>query len=141
MKRKAELEEQVAEQKSKRDDFLYDHEVDVRKDALDKEQELFEDQINTQIKAIEDYLDHEGVIRADAVDLINGKTQQFYDDLLNYTMNYTSKSRFEFDKLWNDAYDALLRYGNGVIDVDATLAFLIGKLQQLTTRWKRSKIR
>lgn len=73
-------------------------------------------------------MDHEGVIRANAVDLINGKSQQFYDDLLNYTMNYTSKSRFEFDKLWNDAYDALLRYGNGVIDVDATLAFLIGKI-------------
>lgn len=129
LKRKAELEEKVAEQKSKRDDFLYDHEVDVRKDALDKEQELFEDQINTQIKSIEDYLDHEGKIRAEAVDLINGKSQQFYDNLLDYTMNYTKKSRYEFDKLWQDAYDAILKYANGELNVEMALINIINAME------------
>lgn len=128
LKRKAELEEQLAEQAKKRDEFLFNHEVDVRKDALDKEQENFEEQINTQIKEIENYLDHEGKIRQDAVDLINGKSEQFYNDLLNYTMDYTTKSRFEFDKLWSDAYAALEKYGNGQIDVDRTLAYLIGRI-------------
>lgn len=130
-KRKAELQEKLNEQQQEHTEFLYNHEVELRKDALDKEEEAFEDNINTQIKAIEDYLDHEGKIRADAIDLINGKTEQFYNDLLDYTMNYTSKSRYEFETLWNKAYEALYKYGNGVIDVDATLAYLANRIAQL----------
>lgn len=128
MKRKEELQDKLIEKQQDRTDFLYDHEVDVRKDALDKEQEDFEDNINTQIKAIEDYLKHEGWIRQQAVDLINGRTQSFYNDLYSYTLTYTDKSRFEFTKLWDDAYAALEKYGNGQIDVDLTLAFLIAQI-------------
>lgn len=130
LKRKEELQKQYIEQSEKRDDFLYDHEVETRTKALEDEEEIFEDNINTQIKAIEDYLKHEGKIRQDAVDLINSKTQAFYNDLLDYTMNFTDKSRFEFDKLWADAYAALEKYSNGQINVDLALAFLIGKIQE-----------
>lgn len=124
MKRRAELEEQYVEQSKKRDDFLYDHEIETRENALDKEQESFEEQINTQVKAIEDYLDKTGRIRQDAIDLINGKSQEFYNDLMTYTMTYTDKSMHEFTTLWNHAYDALMKYGNGQIDVDMVLALL-----------------
>lgn len=128
LKRKAELEEDLAEKKSSRDEFLYEHEIDVRKDALDKEQESFENQIETQTKEIEDYLDHEGRIRQDAIDLINSKSQSFYNDLLNYTMNYTTKSQYEFNKLWNDAYAAIEKYAGGQIDVDMALMVIIEKM-------------
>lgn len=128
MKRKAELEEQLAEKAKEREDFLYDHEVDVRKDAIDKEVEDFTEGLEVRIKEIEDMLQKEGFIRQQAVDLINSKSEQFYNDLLNYTMEYTTKSRFEFDKLWSDAYAALEKYGNGQIDVDRTLAYLIGRI-------------
>ena len=128
LKRKAEIEEDLAEKKSSRDEFLYEHEIDVRKDALDKEQESFENQIETQTKEIEDYLDHEGRIRQDAIDLINSKSQSFYNDLLNYTMNYTTKSQYEFNKLWNDAYAAIEKYAGGQIDVDMALMVIIEKM-------------
>lgn len=128
LKRKAELEEDLAEKKSSRDEFLYEHEIDVRKDALDKEQESFENQIEIQTKEIEDYLDHEGRIRQDAIDLINSKSQSFYNDLLNYTMNYTTKSQYEFNKLWNDAYAAIEKYAGGQIDVDMALMVIIEKM-------------
>ena len=131
MKRKAELEQKLVEQQDEYNEFLYEHEVDLRKSALDEEMESFENKTNAQIKAIEDYLDHEGKIRQDAIDLINGKTEQFYNDLLDYTMNYTDKARWEFDQLWTKAYDALYKYGNGVIDVDATLAYLAGRIAQI----------
>ena len=131
LKRRSELQQKYNEQSEKRTDFLYDHEIEVRKNALDKEEEDFSSMIETQTKAIEDYLAHEGWIRADAIDLINGKSQEFYDDLLNYTLNYTSKARFEFENLWNDAYAALEKYGNGAIDVDYTLAYLAGRIAQI----------
>jgi len=131
MKRKAELQQKYNEQSEKRTDFLYDHEVDLRKDALDREEEAFEENINTQTKAIEDYLAHEGWIRAEAIDLINSKSQEFYDNLLNYTQQYTDMARWEFQNLWDSAYEALMKYGNGAIDVDYTLAYLAGRIAQI----------
>lgn len=127
-KRKAELQQQLIEKQDDQNEFLYDHEVDLRKDALDKEQESFEEQLNTQIQAIEDYLDHEGKIREDAIKLINSKSQQFYNDLLSYTMNYTKKSRAEFDNLWNSAYLAIEKYAGGQLDVDLALSNLIAQI-------------
>lgn len=136
LKRKEELQKQYIEQSEKRDDFLYDHEVETRTKALEDEEEAFEDQINTQIKAIEDYLQHEGKIRSDAVDLINGKSQEFYNDLLNYTMDYTSTSRYEFDKLWSDAYDAILKYAGGELDVDLALMNIIASMDNADKKLK-----
>lgn len=136
MKRKAELQEKLSDAQQERADFLYDHEVDVRKDALDKEKEMFEDNITTQTKAIEDYLKHEGWIRQDAINLINSKTQEFYNDLYYYTLTYTTKSDYEFNKLWNDAYDALEKYGNGQIDVSAVLAFLAMQIEDCDNKIK-----
>lgn len=127
-KRKAELEQKLLDKQKDQTEFLYDHEVDIRKDALDKESESFEEQLNSQIKVIDDYLDHEGKIREDAINLINGKSQQFYNDLLAYTMNYTKKSRAEFDDLWNSAYLAIERYANGQLNVDLALANLIAQM-------------
>lgn len=130
IKRRNELEEEYAKAKTDLEDFLYENEIDTRKDALDKESDMFEDFIDTQTKAIEDYLDKEGLIRQDAIDLINGKTQEFYNDLFNYTLTYTDKSEYEFNKLWNSAYDALSKYGNGQIDVLTTLAYLDMQIAQ-----------
>lgn len=136
LKLKAELEEKLAEEKAERDDFLYEHEIDSRKDALDREQEAFETQIEAQIKIIEDYLDYEGRIRQDAIDLINGKTQEFYNNLSRYVADYTTMSSYEFNKLWNDAYEALMKYGNGQIDVSYTLAYLAQQIAVCETQIK-----
>lgn len=128
MKRKAELEQKLKEKQADQTDFLLEHETDLRKDALSKQQEDYESQIEAQIKVIDDYLDHEGKIREDAINLINGKSQQFYNDLLAYTMNYTKKSRAEFDNLWNSAYLAIERYANGQLNVDLALSNLIAQM-------------
>lgn len=136
IKRRNELEEEYAKAKTDLEDFLYENEIDTRKDALDKESDMFEDFIDTQTKAIEDYLDKEGLIRQDAIDLINGKTQEFYNDLYNYTLTYTDKSEYEFNKLWNSAYDALSKYGNGQIDVLTVLAYLDEQIAQTELRIK-----
>ena len=135
-KRKAELQQKLIEEEEKRTDLLADHETDIRKQALDDQAENFEQNIETQIKAIEDYLDHEGKIRADAIDLINGKSQDFYNDLLDYTMNYTSKSRTEFENLWNRAYDAIMKYAGGQLNVDLALANLIGQMELAEAQMK-----
>lgn len=124
LKNKKKYQEDYVKAKKELDNIIYDHEMDTRKQALDDELDLFENQIDAQTKAIEDYLAHEGKIRADAIDMMNGKTEEFYRNLYDYTVNYTTKSDYEFQKLWNDAYDALAKYGNGQIDVNNVLAYL-----------------
>lgn len=136
MKRRAELEKTFADLKEKRDDTLFEHEVETRKKALDDEEEAFSDKINAQIDMIEDYLKREGDIRQDAINLINGKTQAFYNDLYNYTVTYTDKSSYEFNKLWNDAYLALEKYGNGQLDVSSVLAYLAMQIDDCDNRIK-----
>lgn len=131
-KKKAELEEQLAEEQSKLDDFLYEHEVETRKNALDEEEKLFEEKIDGQIKTIEDYLNKEGVIRQDAMNLINGRTQQLYNDLQNYATTYSKYTEAEFIKLWTTAYDYLTKYGNGQIDISYSLSYLAGQTEYLT---------
>lgn len=129
MKRKAELEEKLTEEEQSRTDFLYDHEVDVRKKALDDELEDFEDQINTKIAEIENFLDKQGLIRQQAIDLINGKSEQFYNDLLDYTLTYTSTSKYELNQLWDSAYSAILKYADGELNVDLALMNLIASMK------------
>lgn len=124
MKKRLELEQELKDAQSELEDFQYDHRIDLEEAALDKEKEYYEEFYNEKIKAIDDYLDKEGVIRSDAIALINGKTQEFYNDLLYYTQTYTDMAEFEFNDLWNKAYAALELYGNGQIDVLATLQLL-----------------
>ena len=124
LKNKKKYQEDYVKAKKALDDVIYDHEVETRKEALETEEDLFEQKIEAQTKVIEDYLDHEGQIRADAIEMINNKTEEFYRNLHDYTVNYTTQSDYEFQKLWNDAYDALAKYGNGQIDVSGVLAYL-----------------
>lgn len=127
-KKRSELNKELADEKKKLDDFLYENEVEKRKQALDTEEELYEEKINNQTKMIEEYLSKDAILRQDAINLINSQSQQFYNDLYNYTQTYTEMSEYEFNKLWNSAYNALRSYGNGQIDVLNILAYLDGQL-------------
>lgn len=129
MKRKAELEEQLAEKSKDREDLLFDHEIDTRKDAIDKETEAYTESLETRIKELENILDKEGHIRQMAVDMINKKSEQFYNDLMDYTLTYTDKSRFEFQQLWDSAYSAILKYADGELNVDLALMNLIASMK------------
>lgn len=128
LKKRKEYEEEYAKAKLDLEDYLFDNDIKNRKDALDKEASMQEEAANEEIKAIDDLLSKEGLLRQKAIELINGKSQEFYKDLLNYTVTYTEKSDYEFNKLWNNAYAALEKYGNGQIDVVGVLAYLDGQL-------------
>lgn len=136
LKRKAELEDQLAEKSKDREDFLFNHEIDTRKDAIDKETEAYTESLETRIKELENVLNKEGLIRQQAVDLINGKSEQFYNDLMNYTLTYTDMSRYELNKLWSDAYDAILKYAGGELDVDLALMNIIASMDNADKKLK-----
>ena len=108
-----EINRELSEKKQALYDEQYSNSINDRKDALDKEYERKEKIWDAEIKRIDELLKDERQLRIQAMNLIDAKTQQFYSDLWAYTYKYTTKSRFEFDNLWSNAYKALEKYGWG----------------------------
>lgn len=108
-----EINKELSEKKQALYDEQYSNSINDRKDALDKEYERKEKLWDKEINRIDELLKNERQLRIQAMNLIDSKTQQFYNNLWDYTYKHTTKSRFEFENLWNSAYKALEKYGWG----------------------------
>lgn len=72
--------------------------------------------LDAEIDKIQKVVDNERQIRTEAMNLIDSRSNQFYNNLWNYVYQYTTKSKFEFDNLWNSAYSALDNYNLGQLN-------------------------
>lgn len=87
-KKRLELEEELAEAKRNLEDYQHDYSIDQQKDALDREEKRFEEYINGQIDEIDRYLDKTGEITAEAIRLINERSEALFNDLIQYNRAY-----------------------------------------------------
>lgn len=87
-KKRLELEEELAEAKRDLEDYQHDYSIDQQKDALDREEQRFEEYINGQIDEIDRYLDKTGEITAEAIRLINERSEALFNDLIQYNRAY-----------------------------------------------------
>ena len=131
VKERLELKEQLAEKELALSEFLSNKDIELKKDALDTEYENHEKLIGDKIQSIDDFLSKEGEIYKEAYALIDGRTEEFYNSLLNYTQTYTNMTMVEFTNMWDRAYQALLTYGNGQINIVGTLGNLQGQIAGL----------
>ena len=113
IQRLSEIQKELSEKKQSLYDTQYSDSISDRKEALDKEYEYREKIWDKEINRIDELLKNERQLRIQAMELIDSKTQQFYNNLWEYVYKYTTKSRYEFDNLWNNAYRALEKYGFG----------------------------
>jgi TP901 family phage tail tape measure protein len=131
IKERLELKEQLAEKELALSEFLSNKDIELKKEALDTEYENHEKLIGDKIQSIDDFLSKEGEIYKEAYALIDGRTEEFYNSLLNYTQTYTNMTMVEFTNMWDKAYQALLTYGNGQINIVGTLGNLQGQIAGL----------
>lgn len=131
IKERLELKEQLVEKELALSEFLSNKDIELKKDALDTEYENHEKLIGDKIQSIDDFLSKEGEIYKEAYALIDGRTEEFYNSLLNYTQTYTNMTMVEFTNMWDRAYQALLTYGNGQINIVGTLGNLQGQIAGL----------
>ncbi len=131
VKERLELKEQLVEKELALSEFLSNKDIELKKDALDTEYENHEKLIGDKIQSIDDFLSKEGEIYKEAYALIDGRTEEFYNSLLNYTQTYTNMTMVEFTNMWDRAYQALLTYGNGQINIVGTLGNLQGQIAGL----------
>lgn len=120
-KKRKELQEKLKKDEEDLQKFLYDNGIEIQKKALYNEYNQFKDITDKRIKVIEDYLHHERQIRIDAMNLIEGKSQEFYNNLMRYNIDYGDGMTSTVIGAWNNAYSALSRFNSGQINVANTL--------------------
>lgn len=113
-KKRLELEEELAEAKKELEDYQYKYSIDKQKDALDKEEERYEEYINNQIDEIDRYLDQTGLITQEAINLINQRSQELFNDLIEYNRLYGDSLDQTVINAWNGAVGAVNNYTSSV---------------------------
>lgn len=139
MKKRKELEEQLAEYKKDLEDYQYDRSIKLQEEAIDEQLKIEEDKIKKQLedledgykeeeeleekkyknelKEYEDLLKNKRLLKEKANALIQSKDQQFYENLKAYALDYTDTTEAEFRNLWDSAYEGIEKYGQGCTNV------------------------
>ena len=133
-KKRKELQEKLKKDEEDLQKFLYDNGTERQKKALDNEYNQFKYSTDKRIKVIEDYLHHEGQIRIDAMNLIEGKSQEFYNNLMRYNIDYGDGMTSTVIGAWDNAYSALSRFNSGQIKVANTLGSISGQISGIASQ-------
>ena len=133
-KKRKELQEKLKKDEEDLQKFLYDNGIERQKKALDNEYNQFKDSTDKRIKVIEDYLRHEGQIRIDAMKLIENRSQEFYNNLMRWNIDYGDGMASTVINTWNKAYSALNRFNSGQINVANTLGLIANQMSGITSQ-------
>ncbi len=111
---KQKLLEELAKLQEELTEYQHDHSIESQKDALDKDLENYEDNIDDKIAEIEKFLHDQGKLTEEAYDRIDREGDALFDNLLDYALKYTDTTRTELEKMWEDALSAAKEYGSFV---------------------------
>ena len=149
-KRRLELEEELAEKRSELEDFQFDHNIDTQKEILEAELENAEqiyqnklelieaeyearlESLQDQLDAVSDYTASEAELRAEAIALIEGRSEEFYQALLEWNREYGTGIDADVTGKWNAAYKALEQYNYQQLGVQGVLELLTEQMYQLS---------
>lgn len=148
--KKAQKEAQDNYSESKKDlkDYLDEQAKDKRIAELEEEQEKYEEmienrkaQIDNQVESIEskideidEYLANSRKLYEDACKMIDNDNGTLYSNLWNYTYEYTTKTRAEFDNLWSNAQIAIQKYRGDNQTLIGVMEILQGEIYTTETK-------
>lgn len=112
-------------------DALYEHEIEQRKEALDKLKEEQDEYYDNLIKEIQDYLSNEVQLYKDACSMIDNDSGDLYGKLLWYCRNYTTTTEAEFNHMWNSAQSAMEQYNAANLGTFELLNNLQGRIYEV----------
>ena len=124
LKRRDELNEELNQARDELTELQYEREMELKEQQLENMYALEEEALDKEIEKIDTILGEEGTLREEAMQLIDGKSQAFYEQLLAYVSTYTTKSNAELQILWNNAYLALDKYTQGHYNTMAVMNLL-----------------
>lgn len=106
-----ELLDKLNEAQKELSDYQADYDYNTKQDSLDKELDSFKAQIDAQKEYIKNVLMDEANLYQEAIALIEGKTDAFYQSLVNWNLRYGDHTVSTVKLAWDACYDALNRYG------------------------------
>lgn len=109
---RASLEEQLYDLQRELSDLQREHTLDAVEDQLDKELDDFETAQQKKIDVIEEFLNNNEALNQAALARLDNMNESLFNDLLSYTLRYTSTSRSELEEMWNAALGAAQGYGS-----------------------------
>ena len=124
LKRRDELNEELNQARDELTELQYEREMELKEQQLENMYALEEEALDKEIEKIDTILGEEGTLREEAMQLIDGKSQAFYEQLSAYVSTYTTKSNAELQILWNNAYLALDKYTQGHYNTMAVMNLL-----------------
>lgn len=117
-KRRLELLDELNSAQQDLSDYQQDHDYDTKQDALDQELENFKNSmdarkeiIEQQQEQIQNMMNDDYNLYMQAIALIEGRTDQFYNDLVEWNKIYGTHVTQDVINTWNEAYTALDTYG------------------------------
>lgn len=130
------LEEEITEKKKDLSKYQADNALNNQLDALDKEYEAYEENLDSQIDAIRRYLDEEGTLRADAMKRIQSDGEKLYTQLLEYNRQYGTGVDEDISNAWSNAQSAMETYGDSQKNVLTTLQQMTAALDEFAAKVK-----
>lgn len=112
-------------------EFLYDHEIELRQQALDKLQEDTDKSYQDQIDKIQEFLNDEVKMYRESCSMIDNDNGTLYGKLLEYCLNYTTTGRAEFDHMWTEAKSAMEKYNTANLSTIDLINDLQGRIYEV----------
>ena len=112
MAERAKLVEELAKLQTDLSDYQADHAYEAQVTELDKMAENYEKERNTEIEAIEESISSTEKIYRLALERIRTGWASLYDDLIAWNTEQGSIINQEITEEWNNAYEAVKRYGS-----------------------------
>ena len=153
LKKRKELEDELAKYKQDLEDYQYDHQISIREEAIDKELESQEDKLNKELEALDDrynkeldmldkkhkqeikkyeeMLSSQKKLRDEALRLIEKGERELYDKLIAWNEEYGTGISEDISNAWDNAYLALDKYGDGSNNVLQTMVAMREEMERL----------
>lgn len=158
IKKRKELEAELAKYKKDLEDYQYDHQLSIREDAINQELnkqeeklnqelekidnkykeelEMAEERYNQEVEMYEDMLSSQKKLRDKALDLIAKGERSLYDKLIKWNDTYGDGISTNITKAWGTAYEAMEKYGNGSNNVLDTIMAMNDEMDDLVRKAK-----
>lgn len=108
---KAKLQEQLDEARKDIADYEYDHDIEQRQDALNKEKDDYEKSQQQRIDSLNAYIENRDQVISDSFESVKANTSTVADELTQIAQEHGVKISNTITSAWNQGSNAIASYG------------------------------
>lgn len=124
-------EDRLAQLEAEHESYL--NKLELRLESIEEEYEYEKGILENKIEDIQNYTSKEVNIRNEAIGLIEGRTNEFFEKLMAWNRDYGTHVDADVIQMWNKAYEALEQFAgeNGTLRVQYALETIATQMYNL----------